>query len=364
MKETICRAVTYPIAPVGIDWKILDAILLPAWRESTALANWSVLELIRHDVGATAGTKSLPPYPHCRCGACRHLQGGIYLYGHFKKYAGRKSWDGAAAAANCILRNVQAKYLRERGSVLWRCARALPTYRFPYPFPVHNQSWACRIEGQDRVPTVALSLPGGRVEVRMANRAEMRRQETLFRLLANGEAKRGEAAIYRKGKHALLKLVGHFPRKEQRGLAGTLCVRTDPNAFWVSEQDGRAPWILNADHVRRWVATHRCYLQRLSEDTKHEKRWPQEMRDHINRARELRCRKHNDRIGTWCHEATKMLAEFALRQKAAEVLYDDSIQSYVESFPWARLKELLKNKLDERGIVLNEPLSASGKVVA
>lgn len=350
--DTVCRAVAFPVTPTSCAWKDLDPLLAAAWAEATALANWAVLEMAKADVARTPAMAELPPAPR------------VPLYRLFQAYAGRAAWAGAAAAANCVLRAVQRKYLKERFDVVWRRARALPTFRYPHPFPVHNQAWACRLEGKDAVPTVTLGLPGGRVEVRMANRAEMRRQVALFRLLADGTAKRGEAALYKKGKHTLLKLVGHFPRPKDEGLTGTLCVRTDPHAFWVSEQDGRAPWVVNADHVRRWAAAHHAYLQRVAEDTKHEKRWPAGMRRHINRSRALRCRKHNDRLATWCHEAAKMLAQFALRQKAAEVLYDDQDLGYLASFPWARLRENLKNKLDERGIVLTAAPPARGAVGA
>jgi hypothetical protein len=179
----------------------------------------------------------------------------------------------------------------------------------------------------------------------------MRRQLSHFAAIVNG-AKRGEAAIYKRGDRTLLKLVFHATRKPVGELTGTILVRTDPAAFWVCELQGRQPWIVNADHARRWVAEHTVYRQRMSEDLKYEKRWPVEMRRNMLRSLEDRCRKMNDRLATWCQEASKMLAEFARRQKAATVIYDDRNQAYLPKFPWFRLLEMVKNKLDERGIRL------------
>lgn len=368
-KDTICRAVTFPFTPHSCDWPAFDELIRDCWHESTSLANWAVLELVKHDVTRTACMEKLPAYPPCSCKHCSRparkgknkgqvRKQGINLYGHFQNYEGRAAWAGAAAAAGCVLRAVERKYQQERFGVLWRRDQSLCTYRYPYPFPVHNQNWSARY-GKDRAPLVELSLPGGAVTLRLRGGSEMRRQLAGFAAIVNG-ARVGEAAVYRRGDRTMLKLVCHLPRKPAGELTGTLCVRTDPNAFWVSEQDGRQPWIVNADHVRRWIASHTAYRQRMSEDLKFEKRWPAEVRRHMLQSLDDRCRKQNDRLTTWCHEASKMLAEFARRQKVAEVIYDDANKDYLPMFPWFKLREMVRNKLDERGIIL---LAASGEVV-
>src|SRR4029077_16583522 len=96
------------------------------------------------------------------------------------------------------------------------------------------------------------------------------------------------------------------------------------------------------------------------EDTKNEKRWPRRMGDHIGRAREERCRKHRDRIGSWIKEACAQLWGWAARQKCAAVDYDDSERSFFPQFPWEQLRERLKIKCGDMGLTFRH--TASGEV--
>ena len=47
-----------------------------------------------------------------------------------------------------------------------------------------------------------------------------------------------------------------------------------------------------------------------------------------------------------------MVAQFAARQQAAEVILDDTDRSYMPSFPWAEWCHALEHKLDEAAIRL------------
>lgn len=129
-----------------------------------------------------------------------------------------------------------------------------------------------------------------------------------------------------------------------------MLVRTDPNAFWVAEQEGHPPWIVNADHVRRWQAEHRTFLQRFAEDMKREKRWPKRKRLRMNGARARRCDKNRSRLETWSHQVTASLARLAAARRVGEVIYDDSPRGFLESFPWHELKVKLAYKLEGLGI--------------
>lgn len=336
--DTVCRAITFPFTPHSLEWKELDPLLSRAWGMSTHLANWAMSELFLADQLTLDRTvERLGPMPN------------LYLYGLFSRsYPRRQEWQGAAAAANCIFRSVQKKYAAKRLDIVWRGSSSLPSFRFPYPFPVHNQNWSA-VYGKGNVPLVTLSLPGGRVVLRLRGGAEMRRQLAGFRQIIQG-AKTGEAAIYRKNRHAMIKLVAHFPIRENQEATNTLLVRTDPNAFWVAEMEGTHPRVWNQDHIKDLVTRHRVWLQRVSEDTKREKRVPRPMRRHIDQAREDRCRKMNDRLTTFCHEMSKQLVEFAVRQKVSSILYDDACKDWIESFPWSRLEAMLEYKCKDRGI--------------
>lgn len=368
----VLRAVAFPFHPHGMDWKELDPLLKDCFARATALANWAVLELARHDLARDSGMEKLPPYPKCPCPACAESREAIYLYGHFASYGGRADWDGAAASANAIMRFAKAKYDRERLDVVWRRARALPTFRHPFPFPVDADDWRPHhgksSAADSNLPLVDVRLPGGRVTLGLRGGPEMARQLAMFRQIVSGEAPvRGELSLYRKRGRVMLKMVALFPRRPAANGAGTLVLKTWPDCFWTAQVEGRefAAWRENGDHVRRQVARHLRYLDRIAEDTKHEKRVPREQRRHIDAAREDRCAKHAGRVKDFIEVATKQAAGYAARQKVGAVLFDYSCREYLPKFPWRQVCETLRRKLDGYGIALvaNPGLEEEGESI-
>lgn len=338
---TVVRAMTLPVGvSIGLEWKELNAKLNECWRLSTDLANWCVHSLYRID------TPNEPKTPE----AVKKWYG----YGEASKsYAKWGEWAGAMASAQCVIRAVQRKYIQTRFDVMFRHDAKSLTYRFPYPFPVHNQSWSMRYD--HGFPVVSLTLPGikDRLDIRLKRRADFGRQLAMFRQLHDGTAVSGEAAIYRNGKgDVLVKLVGHFPQREAGKERSHACfLHTDPNALLVAEIDGRAPWILNADHLKRWQAVHRVYRQRMSEDLKREKRMSREQRADALKSMDLRCEKHRHRLDTAVHQLSAQVARFCERQGVATVAYDDTIKTYIpDGFPWCQLKEKLRYKLEGMGV--------------
>lgn len=355
----ILRAVTFPIAgPVGIDWAELRQILARCWAQSTRLATWAVGQLRMADVVRAPDMAKLPPMPR------------VYLYP-----AARELFpDIDPTSLNQVLHSVEAKYRRRRYEVVWTQSAALPSHRYPYPYPVHNQSWSAE-RGEHGEPLVSVRLGGQRVTLRLRGGHQFRRQLRAFDQITAGTAIRGAFEIYRArasaGDHRpavedrapgggqrvsyriLAKLVAWLPRSQRvRDLDGTLLLRTDAESFWVAEVPGREPWRLHADHVRRWVPAHRRRLDRYADDTKFEKRWPKRTRRQMNEAREVAVALQRRRLDTWLHQSTAMLAGYAERCGVSRVEYDDAVRSYVPSFPWAMLTGRLREKLDERGIAL------------
>lgn len=336
--DTICRAVTFPIVDcVGAEWKDLMASLHTMWRASTALANWAVCELAKNDIRRKEADKKLGKMPP------------LYLYGHAKKkFHGWKSWQSAYVCASTLLRKVERKYRQSRFAIVWRGDEVLPTFRYPYPYPVHNQAWEPL--WYDGRPAIRFNLDGKGWTLRLKDGAEFRRQIGMFRqMLGSDPVKRGELSIHRKGKHVLAKLIAHFPKPEAKS-GHTILVRTDPNAFWVCERDGNREWILNADDVRRSVEAHRCFLQRISEDGKAERRSGGTLGRNTEKARQLRCDKQNNRLDSKTHEFTAMLVKFAQRQGAGIVIYDDGCRDYLANFVWHSIKTKLAYKLEAAGI--------------
>jgi len=353
--ETVVRAVTFPFTPLDGDWKAVQPRLNYAWGLSTRAVNWAIAELYLVDQLVTErnGAK-IGPMPSLQ-------PGGLYAL-FVRSHPDAAAWAGAKRQLSTVLNHATMKYAAKRLDVLGRGFASLPSFRFPYPYPVHNQSWFPYF-GTDNVPCVSVQLPqaaetsgttGARVHLRLRGGPKMRRQLARFRQLLT--AKRGEMALYKRGRHTLAKLIGHFPlQAPQHGEERVMLVHTDPTALWVVELPQGQPRIWNQEHIRALVERHRIWRQRLSEDMKAEKRMPRPNKKHMLQALEDRCRKQNDRLETFCHEMSKQLAGLAARQAVSQVLYDDRNKSWLPLFPWARLRTLLQYKLAERGIALVAP---------
>jgi hypothetical protein len=71
----VIRSVTLPVAaPADMTWKELDAILTPAFRAATELANWSVHQMFKRDVPG-------PECPKTLKAKNKDNPTGLYLYG-------------------------------------------------------------------------------------------------------------------------------------------------------------------------------------------------------------------------------------------------------------------------------------------
>lgn len=343
-KDThILRAITFTvISPLDGDWKELREALKLAWRESTCLANWAVTELAKADVIRKPGDTKIPKMPP------------IYLYGLAKsgQYPGWAHWDGGKSAAQCILRNVEQNYRERRIDVIWRRSASLPSYRYPHPYPIHNDLWTATLE--QGVPVVELPIGGRRWRLRLKGGPMYHRQLRSLTQIVSGEAKQCEAAIFQRGEDLRLKLVAWFPREASQAGEHVMVVRTDPNAMLVAEIDGdsKNPFIINRDDIKRRVAVHNIWRQRMSEDLKYEKRWPQKHRRGMREALEKRCEKQNNFLDNVCHQLSACLANYAARRKVGEVIFDQDCKSYVESFPWSKFAQRLQYKLDALGIQL------------
>ncbi len=326
------RAVTLPVeCPVDETWDNFRDALHAAWRVSTDLANWSVHHLFRHDA---------PNQPKTQASK-------VYLYGDAAKQF--PDWQtrcaGIASSAQCIFRAVQKKYLQDRFDIQVKHDSALLTYRYPFPFPVHNAVWDAHFAKGNwpgEAPIVEFPLPVlGRVKLRLKRGPEFGRQLAQLRQLIDGTAKRGEAAIYqdRKG-NVLVKLVGHFPRYDRGDTPNVAFVHTDPGALLVVEINGRRANITNADHIKREIAKHKTMLQRTREDKKRELRMDRRQRANLNKHVKTRCEKQNDRLDTYVKQVARQVANMCQRQRVGTVCYDDAIKEFMRDgfFPWHALK--------------------------
>lgn len=355
----ILRAHTVPVAgPVDAEWADLRAALKQAWEDSTSISNWAVLELARNDTPRLPCHEKLGPMPK------------LYLYPGARQAAPSCSPQSVTA----ILHAVEGKYRKSRLAVLWHRSQSLPFYRYPVPYPVHNQGWSCtRTEKGE--PCVTFRMGDRRWLLRLRAGKEFRRQLAAWKQIIDGEAVQGELALigqwtnagdHRNGTEArnpgggarrqlriMAKMVGWFPRKPSRGLNGTLYARTSHPHFLAYHvgADGE-PKHLHATHVRRWEAQHRRRLETISDDTKYEKRWPRATRQNMLAAQDVWVKHYRDRLAAFTHESSAMLAAFAARAGVAAVELDTTDRAFCERFPWHEFIEKLRYKLETYGIDL------------
>jgi hypothetical protein len=154
--------------------------------------------------------------------------------------------------------------------------------------------------------------------------------------LVSGDAVGVEMALTNKGQACMAKLVGWFPREEAaKPENGTICVKTCSDRFLFASMPWRTdPWIFNADHVQRWIAEHERFRARMAEDLKYEKRWSKETRAGMLGVLQDRCDKQHNRLKDFIGVSSKLLAQFASRQRASLVELDLLDRAYFPSFPW------------------------------
>ena len=104
--------------------------------------------------------------------------------------------------------------------------------------------------------------------------------------------------------------------------------------------------------MRDKIQRHAWLNQRSADDLKYEKRWPAAIRAKLLADNQARCQRQHDRLKTFSDTRAKMLAQFAARCNVAAVRWDDTDQSYFDSFPWFEFRERLKLNLEVLGIEL------------
>lgn len=337
------RAITLPVAgPLGAEWNDLRAALRECWANATQLANWAVTELAKADVVRTPDMERLRPMPR------------VYLYPGARKILPEMDTGSVVS----LLQAAEKRYRAARYDVVWRRAASLPTFRYPIPYPVHNQRWKVR-EEEGKGLILSAPLAGRRWDLILKTGGRWRQRAAVRRLIA-GEAVAGELAIYERGSNVMAKMVMWLPveRPDQRELSGTLYVRTTEDAVWRYHVEDEEPRHLYADQVRRWIAAHKRRSERARHDLKAERRSKAARQRHLEDVAP-NYQKHYDRIDSWTHEATAMLANYAARRRVACVVYDDSVTGYAD-LPWHWLRDRLSYKLDAHGI---EFVHASGGVI-
>ncbi len=342
----VLRAVTFRVASPEGGWKEFREAVKEQWIASTQIANYVTTQCFVRDV-RREGQDKMPAMPR------------VYLYPEL-----RERWpEVSPQAISSMERDYQGKYRAKRYKVVWTAEESLPNYRYPEPMVCHNAVWKAYFD-QDR-PCISLPIGRARWVLRLAGGHRYRRQLRAFTLIANGEAVRGGAAIYRKragsrgdvkdrdsgGQRAMydvmVKLVAWLPKQPVASRSGTLYVRTAQDCLLlaVNVKDERL-WTYNADNLHRAVAEHRNHLQRWSEDQKAEQR---PVADFQSR-RERSVVKYRRRMNDTVKRVAASLVRYASRRKFAEIKYTDDEKSYVDRFPWHELRSRIETLCNEYSI--------------
>jgi len=337
----VLRAAIIPVAePLGASWDDFRAVLREMWIETTRASNWMMTELYKRDVRRNGETK-MPPMP------------AQYLYPELRTQFPRLTPQSVTS----LEQSVTAKYRAKRYEIIWTNACALPTFRYPTPFPVHNQSWA--IEFADGKPLISARIRDRRWQLRLKAGSAFRRQLADLHVLANGDALPGELAIYKHHDGSILcKIVAWLPRHAISEMAGVLFVRTGRERFITAQFSRDAAdeaWYLNADHIRRWVREYEWRLERLRQDRKAEQR---PVPSFANRQQTI-VEKQRRRMDSAIKEIAAQIVNYARRRRAASLDFTDR-ERHEEMFPWFLLRQRIATKCNEFGI---EFKYSSGEVV-
>lgn len=380
IKRSVEIPLTFSAGSAGTaSWPEIDEIMKRCWDASTSAANEVVRRLWLHDVEVCPG-EHLPKWTDhsakpITTWAYQSLVHCDWLNDLFR---------GVKKSMSCITKQVAEKYSKDRFEILCKHSHRLTAYRYPYPWMVHNQDWRLSWESAGPVLTVTNGLIGCK-QMRFALRSgkEFRRQTALLGKLTQGDAKQGQLSFHRKKVsgskgHVLIdrepgggtkehykiiaKMTLTFEADRKEPLAREVVIQTDPAAMFVIDlYEERSPlssavehWIYNGDHVfdlLRWMARHRCYLQRISEDQKFESRKNKRRHKQINGTRCKRCHKHRNRLDTWIQQATASLVNYCARKRVKRVRYVDDCRDYLgEKFQWFQLRRRLQEKVVSHGI--------------
>lgn len=391
----VIRAAELPVNRcLSLPWNEFCQLMHSCWEQSTALANWSVQQLVRNDVMRTPGMEKYDKnMPVCPCVLCsipimkgknkgKPKESGINLYRHWTQSELYPFWGGACVQANDVIQMAEKRYKALRYEIIWKRSAVPPTFKYPTPFPVKNTNWEPRIEHGK--PVINVALPGGRVDLELRTGPEFGRQLTIFHSLIRGDFKkcqlilRGQYTTSSNGRQTLKeRSPGGGDRRFLRILCKlvvrtesakrtsdrilTLC--TDPEALWVAELDGRQAWKLNVDHLRRavlWHESHRVRIQRWSEDCKVERRSNPKRLRQFEESRERCCLKHRRRMDSWIKESVSHLVQFCLRQKVGTVAYTGKDTSFLPGFPWSKLNQRLIDAMKIQGIEVVTDVQTNG----
>lgn len=362
------RSITIPISGPSKSsgtWDELRTSLNKCWDWSTTVANWATHELAKWDKPRTALTEKIGPAP---------TRKEPPLYPGVELVAPGMDSQAKIAVLNTVLLNYNTK----RYEAIWLRQAGFPCYDWPYPYAIDADGWKPIQDKQDGRPAIQTRLAGQPWVLRLSSGFRNRRKIDGWKKVLAGQAIKRECAILaktvtksdhrngttskangggrRRVERVMVKISAWFPRKEASRAPidepRTMAIETANDSFLNYRIGVTGEWrSIHANHIRRMRNQHFAQNQRFANDKKHEKRWPKRILRQMLERQEDQCRKFNNRMDSWLHETTKIVAEYACRRKVTHVVIDLRNHSFGgDRFPWSKLKSLLEYKLHERRI--------------
>ncbi|MEM6260465.1 MAG: hypothetical protein AAGI37_19495 [Planctomycetota bacterium] len=356
---TVTRALTMPIlkpADDAVAWDDLRDMLNLSWRRSTSLANAMMAQLHERHQALRSDDSTIDSKPPRKP---KMSEDGLYQLGTSlapdmptgtisslnqmvrKRYKGKVSVLKPGGDRRV---QMSADFAAMTGQM------SLPSFRYPTPFPCRAQDWRPSVgRGGECIASVTLA-PKTRVKVFLKTGGGHKRAAAEYRRIASGELKYREASLVIAGGRPALKVVYDRP-VVHRKREGVLSVRTCSESLLVAVLNKDRVWWYHGDDLKRMVAAYTERMQRLADDTKHERRT---RRNNLAKRRTAWVEKNRRRTDTILHQITASLVGFADRRNVAVIEYQDQDKSFIESLPWAAIKTMIEWKAADKGVAFRE----------
>jgi len=368
--KTLTRAITLSIVPAdGTKTPVIWQALHASWNACQRAANAALREWFTLDSGVmcdVAGRKNgsviHPKYRLAKID--KSLQ--------TRPYAAARgvSPELPAGSTSDICQRVRAMYFKGRFNSQIRMNQSGISFARPIPLPIRMADWQLHtIKNGNRTDyhaTFGLLDMRGKDRPTFALVIRTKRDADLLTKIVSGEYKRRTLEIMpagwdRKGP-IRAKIVYSMPAPESMTDGGTrnvpqvMKIRTGAPSLIESTTNGNSrPFRWNLRWLRSRIIAYERGRQMRAEDRKYERRMPKHRRQVLNRDGGRARDKHLDRVKTEIQKIAFQIVARAVRMRCDVIEYDDTDRSWLEKFPWNKLKLEINRAAENRGITVCNP---------
>jgi len=278
----------------------------------------------------------------------------------------KSSFEGMSEIAATISRSVEKKYNDERFDIS-RGKKSIPSFRsFPWPLlsnkskttlfvadtgevlhcrlKIMNKWWVVRLCGGSSYRDQIKGLRNAMRErsESMAGRSDLQGHKNSDKVPGIGDSK---ISIDKRGV-AVIRFSSNTKDKESIELSGELHVKTALDSLLVASRErDTVPFVINGDHVKRFVEHRDRTKQRLMQDRK-----SGSSRAAIKQKMTQQSEKNVNRLKSIVHEVSSQVVSHAVRRRVKTIVLDMTIKSYITSFPWFDLASKIEYKCADYGI--------------